>query len=165
MVFGQGYEPVAGVLGILSSMLIAVSLSNVTGIQFMVPMKRQNQLTMSVIVGAVFDFIINLYLIPHLYSTGVAIATVFTEWLVTAVQFYLVRDFFNIRDIISQGWHYLISGLIMFGVTLILSRQLSPSIMHSLIIIVLGSVVYASVLLLARDQMMLLFINKIREKL
>lgn len=163
--FGQGYEPVAGVLGILSSMLIAVSLSNVTGIQFMVPMKRQNQLTMSVIVGAVFNFIINLYLIPHLYSTGVAIATVFTEWLVTAVQFYLVRDFFNIRDIISQGWHYLISGLIMFGVTLILSRQLSPSIMHSLIIIVLGSVVYASVLLLARDQMMLLFINKIREKL
>lgn len=163
--FGQGYEPVAGVLSILSSMLIAVSLSNVTGIQFMVPMNRQNQLTLSVIIGAIFNFSINLYLIPHLYSTGVAIATVLTEWLVTAVQFYLVRDFFDVRDIFAQGWHYLISGIVMFGVTMILCRQLSPSIVHSIFIVVVGSAVYAGALLIARDQIVLMFINKVREKL
>lgn len=162
--FGPGYEPVAGILGILSSMLIAVSLSNVTGIQFMVPMNRQNQLTLSVIIGAVFNFAINFYLIPHFYSTGVAVATVLTEWLVTAVQFYLVRDFFDIRNIFLQGWRYLLSGLLMFCIVMLLNKQLSPSIMHTGVIIFVGSLVYGGILLFARDQMVLTFMNKLKEK-
>ena len=162
--FGPGYEPVAWVLVILSSMIVAVGLSNVTGIQFMVPMNRQNQLTISVIIGAVFNFTINLYLIPHFFSTGVSIATVLTEWLVTAMQFYLVRDFFNVRNIMAQGKHYLFSGGVMFVVTWMLSRHLTPSIMHSLLIIFTGSIVYVGILLIIRDQMVLIFIDKIKGK-
>lgn len=163
--FGPGYEPVAGVLVIISSMLIAVGLSNVTGIQFMVPMNRQNQLTLSVIAGAIFNFAINLYLIPHFYSTGVAIATVLTEWLVTFVQFYLVRDFFHVFDIFAESKNYLISGLIMLVVTCMMSRYLTPSIIHSLLIVMVGSAVYATGLLFIRDQMVWVFINKVRQKL
>lgn len=163
--FGPGYEPVAGVLVIISSILIAVGLSNVTGIQFMVPMNRQNQLTLSVIAGAIFNFAINLYLIPHFYSTGVAIATVLTEWLVTFVQFYLVRDFFHVFDIFAESKNYLISGLIMLVVTCMMSRYLTPSIIHSLLIVMVGSAVYATGLLFIRDQMVWVFINKVRQKL
>lgn len=163
--FGVGYEPVAGVLAILSSMLVAVGISNVTGIQFMVPMNRQNQLTFSVIVGAVFNFLINLYLIPHFYSIGVAIATVLTEWLVTFVQFYLVRDFFNISAIVVECKNYLVSGLIMFGTTGFLCNHLTSSAMHSILIILIGCIVYVGILLIIRDQMVLLFINKVKAKL
>lgn len=163
--FGPGYEPVSGILGILSSMLIAVSLSNVTGIQFMVPTNRQNQLTLSVIIGAIFNFIINLYLIPHFYSIGVAISTVLTEWLVTAVQLYLVRDFFYIRDIFAQGRNYLVGGSAVVLVTGFLSSQMPPSIMHSLLIIFLGIIVYLGILLIIKDNLILLFINKISNKI
>ena len=130
----------------------------------MVPMNRQNQLTLSVIIGAVFNFAINFYLIPHFYSTGVAVATVLTEWLVTAVQFYLVRDFFDIRNIFLQGWRYLLSGLLMFCIVMLLNKQLSPSIMHTGVIIFVGSLVYGGILLFARDQMVLTFMNKLKEK-
>lgn len=161
--FGTGYEPVAGLLAVISSMLIAVALSNVTGIQFMVPMNRQNQLTLSVFIGAIFNFVINLYLIPHYFSIGVAIATMLTEWLVTVVQFYLVRDFFNLREILLQGKNYLISGIIMLAVTWLLSIQLSSSIINTLLIILFGSVVYAGILLVIKDQILLMLINKIKE--
>ena len=162
--FGPGYEPVADVLAIISSMLIAVGLSNVTGIQFMVPMNRQNQLTLSVIAGAIFNFIINLYLIPRFYSTGVALATVLTEWLVTFVQFYLVRDFFNVLDIFSQGKNYFLSGFIMLLITGILSQYLTPSILHSLLLVIIGSAVYGGILFIIKDQMITIFITKIKER-
>ena len=162
--FGPGYEPVADVLAIISSMLIAVGLSNVTGIQFMVPMNRQNQLTLSVIAGAIFNFIINLYLIPRFYSTGVALATVLTEWLVTFVQFYLVRDFFNVLDIFSQGKNYFLSGFIMLLITGILSQYLTSSILHSLLLVIIGSAVYGGILFIIKDQMITIFITKIKER-
>ena len=163
--FGPGYEPVAGVLVIISNMLIAVGLSNVTGIQFMVPMNRQNQLTLSVIVGAIFNFIINLYLIPHFYSIGVALATVLTEWLVTFVQFYLVRDFFNVFDILSQGKNYSLSGFIMLLITSMLSQYLTSSILNSLLLVMIGSAVYGGILFIIKDQMIMIFITKIKERL
>lgn len=163
--FGSGYEPVAGILVIISTMIVAVALSNVTGIQFMVPMNRQNQLTLSVVIGAIFNFIINLYLIPRYFSFGIAVATVLTEWLVTAVQFYLARDFFCVRDILLLGKNYIISGIIMFAITWILGIQLASSIMNSMIIILVGSVIYAGILLIIKDDMVLMLINKIKEKL
>ena len=162
---GSGYEPVAGILVIISTMIVAVALSNVTGIQFMVPMNRQNQLTLSVVIGAIFNFIINLYLIPRYFSFGIALSTVLTEWLVTAVQFYLVRDFFCVRDILLLGKNYIISGIIMFAITWILGIQLASSIMNSMIIILVGSVIYAGILLIIKDDMVLMLINKIKEKL
>ena len=160
--FGVDYKPVSGILAILSSILIAVGLSNVTGIQFMVPTNRQNQLTVSVIIGAIFNFIINLYLIPRFYSMGVAFSAVFTEWLVTMIQFYLVRDFFKLRNILIQVKNYLFSGLMMFIVTEVLSRQLYPSILNSMIIIFVGIIIYSIVLWSIKDEIILLSINKIK---
>lgn len=161
--FGVDYEPVSGILAILSSILIAVGLSNVTGIQFMVPMNRQNQLTVSVIIGAIFNFIINLYLIPRYYSMGVAFSAVFTEWLVTIIQFYLVRDFFEIRSILIQTKSYLFGGIMMFIGTEVLSRQLTPSILHSMIVIFVGIIIYSTVLWSVKDEIILLSINKIKQ--
>lgn len=163
--FGAGYEPVIGVIRIISSILIAVGLSNVTGIQFMIPTNRQNQLTLSVIVGAIFNFAINLYLIPHFGVNGVAVATVLTEWIVTVVQFYMVRDFFCIKAIVRDGIHYLCSGLVMLGVVMILSWQLQPSIINTLLLIVVGGVIYMGVLFLLKDSMVLLFGGKIKQLL
>ena len=86
-----------------------------------------------------------------------------TEWLVTVVQFYLVRDFFNLREILLQSKNYLISGIIMLAVTWLLSIQLSSSIINTLLIILVGSVVYAGILLVIKDQILLMLINKIKE--
>lgn len=162
--FGPGYEPVFSVLAIISTMLIAVGISNVTGIQFMIPTNRQNQLTLSVIVGAIFNFVVNLYLIPHFYSTGVAIATVLTEWLVTFVQFYLVKDFFKVSDILSQGKNYLLGGLVMLVITGTISYYLTPSIIHSLFITLVGCGVYGSILVILKDEMVFLFLDKVKAK-
>lgn len=136
--FGPGYEPVAKLIAIESTVIITIGLSNVTGVQFMVSTKRQNELTFSVVVGAIFNFVINLFLIPAFMSTGVAIATALTELVVTTVQFWLVRDFFSIKEILKQCRTYLAGSIVMiFGVSF-LAKTLSPSILHTLILIIVG---------------------------
>ncbi len=163
--FGPGYEPVALVMMILSSVPLAISLSNVTGIQFMVPMNRQNQLTLSVVIGAVFNFCINLYLIPHYFALGVALATMLTEWLVTAVQFYLVRDFFRAKDVLMEGKNYIASGLIMLAAVGLLASCLTPSMVHTVLIAAVGALLYGGLLWRMKDSMVHEMVNKIRMRL
>lgn len=163
--FGHGYEPVTKLIVIMSSILIAMGVSGVTGSQFMIPTNRLNEYTLSLVVGAFFNFAINLYLIPRFFSVGVAIATTFTEWLVTFVQFYLVRDFFSMRTIFLQGRRYFFAGLIMMGITGLLAYYFTPSIIHSLLLTVVGAAIYMSILVLLQDEMILFVWRKARDRL
>lgn len=162
--FGPGYEPVAKLIAIESTVIITIGLSNVTGVQFMVPTNRQNELTLSVAAGAIFNFAINLYLIPAFLSTGVAIATALTELVVTIVQFWLVRDFFSIVGILKQCRTYLAGGIVMILFVNFFAKTLSPSILHTIILILIGGLVYTTCLLLIHDDMLYLAIRKVKQK-
>lgn len=163
--YGPGYEKVIVVLQAISGIVIAIGISNVTGIQYLVPTNRQNQLTLSVIVGAAFNFGINFYLIPKYHSVGVAIVTLLTEWLVTMVQLYMVRRDFGFKTILSQSTHYWLAGMIMFMITITIEQMFSPTIIHTGVIAIIGGAVYIGILLGMRDSVLMEGISAAREKL
>ena len=163
--FGPGYDKVVPLMQILSGIVIAIGLSNVTGIQYLLSTNQQNKLTLSVVIGAIINFILNLLLIPQLQSIGAAIASVIAECIVTGVQFYIVHDVFSIVSIIISMKRYLISGCIMFAITLAISLILSPSVTHTFIIIIIGGLTYIFLLYIIRDDMLYLIINKFVSKL
>ena len=163
--FGPGYDKVVPLMQILSGLVIAIGLSNVTGIQYMLPTNQQNKLTMTVVCGAVVNFALNLFLIPVMQSIGAAIASLIAEITVTAVQFYIVRNVFLIAQIGRLSIKYLFSGLIMFAVTFPLSLYLKPGIVHTFITIAAGCLIYAGILLLAKDSMLYMFISKVKGKI
>lgn len=129
------------------------------------PTNRRNQLTLSVIVGAAFNFGINFYLIPKYQSVGVAIATLLTEWLVTMVQLYMVRRDFGFKTILSQSTHYWLAGMIMFMITITIEQMFSPTIIHTGVIAIIGGAVYIGILLGMRDSVLMEGISAAREKL
>lgn len=129
------------------------------------PTNRRNQLTLSVIVGAAFNFGINFYLIPKYHSVGVAIATLLTEWLVTMVQLYMVRRDFGFKTILSQSTHYWLAGMIMFMITITIEQMFSPTIIHTGVIAIIGGAVYIGILLGMRDSVLMEGISAAREKL
>ena len=77
---------------IMATLLPIIGLSNVIGIQYLVTTKRESLLTRSVCIGAVANFVMNMILIPQLYSYGAAIASVISEVIITAVQLYFIRN-------------------------------------------------------------------------
>ena len=118
--FGSGYEKVEILLMIFSVLVIIIGLSNANGYQYFVPTGKENILTITVVVGAISNFILNLILIPRYYSIGASIASITAEGLVTLVGFIYIRKekIFSLRRILKESLNYLISGLTMFIILL-----------------------------------------------
>lgn len=159
--FGVGYEKCAVLIPILSCLTVFIGMSNVTGIQYFVPTEKQNVLTMTVVVGAIVNVILNLCLIPFFASLGAAIATIVAEFCVTLAGFIYIKKkkLFALRPILTCSWKYWIAGIVMcasvFGIKLLL-----PVTIWALIVLTLiGIIVYFVVLLLLRDKMILEFLS------
>lgn len=159
--FGPGYEKVIPLMQILSGLVIAIGLSNVTGIQYLVPTGQQNKLTLSVLCGSVTNFTLNMLMIPRYGSIGAAIASLLAEIAVTLAQFYIVRNIFPFRQILFEMKNYLISGITMFAVLYLINQFLSPSFLHTILIIITGTIIYTAFLLFTKDSMLFSVIDKI----
>lgn len=71
--------------------LVFIGLSNVLGIQILVPMGKETWVLGSIIVGAVVDVVLNILLIPAYGAAGAAAANMIAEGTVTGVQLVMLR--------------------------------------------------------------------------
>ena len=149
--FGEGFDKVIPLLNILSFLILAIGINNVTGMQYLIPTKRQNLFTFTVLIGAGVNLILNLMLIPLSRSIGAAIASVAAEMVIAFVQLWFVRKEFLVKKVFISCWNYLISGGIMLGGLIIMGRKLEESATNTLIMIFCGAVIYSILLLILRD--------------
>ena len=70
--------------------LLFIGLSNVLGIQILVPLGRERVVLWSIVAGAVVDVVFNGVLIPLYDASGAAAATSAAELVVLAVQFFVL---------------------------------------------------------------------------
>lgn len=157
--YGDGFDKVVPLLIVSSFLIPIIGISNVTGIQYLMPTKRQNMLTLTVLTGAAVNFVFNVILIPHWYSIGAAIASVLAELVITVVQIIMIRKELSPRMIISCSGHYWLAGLVMFGALYKMGKYLEPSIAHSAIMMVSGGIIYSILLLIMKDEF---FIGQIK---
>lgn len=153
--FGDGYDKVSTLIGVLSFLILAIGINNVTGIQYLIPTKRQNIFTITVLIGACVNFVLNYFLIRVFQSYGAAIASVVAETTIAVVQIIVVRKELSPWEIVKSGWHYFIAGGIMAIVLFIVRKMLSPSIIHTMVLVGMGACIYFLVLLIMRDDFFL----------
>lgn len=152
---GDGYEKVISLTGILSLLILDIGISNVTGLQYLIPTRRENTFTFTVTVGAVVNFFSNMALIYSFQATGAAVASVVAETTIAVVQLIIVRKELSPWRVLKEGKHYFIAGLIMVAALIPLTKALSPSFFHTFVIVAVGAAVYFAVLLLMRDEFFL----------
>lgn len=75
--------------------LLFIGLTNIMGIQILVPIGRENKVLVSVVVGALVDLLLNAILIPEYASTGAAIGTMVAELVVFIVQYFSEKKLFS----------------------------------------------------------------------
>jgi O-antigen/teichoic acid export membrane protein len=78
---------------ILMPIILIVGLSNITGIQILVPMGAESKLMVSVICGAIINFALNVYLIPIYGASGAAVSTLIAEFTVLIVQMVYIKKY------------------------------------------------------------------------
>ena len=150
--FGAGYEKVVPLLQILSLLILIIGFSNVVGVQYLIPTKRQNKFTTSVMLGAVVNFCMNTVMIYFFKSIGAAIASVAAETVVTMSMIFFVKKELSARQMLNEGRNSFLAGAVMALVLLPLSRLFSPSVVHTLVMVSVGATVYFAVLILERDE-------------
>lgn len=162
--YGEGYDKVIPLLCIISPIIVLIGLSNVTGTQYLLPTKQQNKYTISVIVGAIVNFILNFALINNFQSIGASIATVIAEFSITVIQFILIRKTFKISEVLKIVFKYIIASIIMFIIGLIINMIINNinGIASIVIQCFVSATVYFSVLIILKDKFIINIISKIK---
>ena len=88
---GGGYDGAIVPMIIVMPTLLLIGMTNIMGIQILVPTGREKIVLYSVISGAAGNIITNAVLIPRIESIGAAIGTLVAEIIVFSVQFYVLK--------------------------------------------------------------------------
>ena len=150
--FGEGYEKVPYLINIFSLIVIINGLSNVYGYQYLIPLGKNNVYVLSILSGTVFNFILNIFLIPSLYSYGAAISSIAGELLILIIQIIFLRKSISFKKVLLLTYKYFIAGIIMFGITYSISFLLPSSILNTFILIFIGIISYGVSIILLRDE-------------
>ena len=148
--------------------LLFIGLSNVLGIQILVPLGRERVVLWSIIAGAVTDVVLNVLLIPRFGASGAAAATSVAELVVLAVQFVVLgKEARTAFSAVSYG-KLLVALVVAVGVSVWVSMLGWGSFLTLLISAVLFFGGYVGVLLLLKEklvyELLLQLLNKINKK-
>ncbi len=163
--FGQGYDKVTILMNIISPILLLIGLSNVTGTQYLLPTKRQKEYTISVVCGAIINFLMNIGLIYKFGAVGASIGTVIAESTVTLIQMYTVRKDFKLKEIFQLARNYFLSSIIMFIICLIIGKFIKNNLISIIIQVVIGGITYGSCLLILKDNFIFEIFGRIKNKI
>lgn len=83
--FGDQFEGAIAPLQILSMLIIAIGLNNLTGVQILIGMGFDKLFLNSVLVGTMSNFLLNCILIPLCGGVGASVASVIAETLILLV--------------------------------------------------------------------------------
>lgn len=158
--FGTGYEKTVILIQILSVLLIIVGLSNVTGMQYLIPTGQQKQFTKSVIVGCLVNLVLNFILIPRFLSIGAAIATVIGEIVVTLSQLTMTRKIFSVKKILEDSLNYVISSCGMSVLILLIKTKIECDFGGIITLISIGVLSYIVGLYLLKDKLLIQIFEK-----
>ena len=163
--FMSWYIPVWPVLGELIMLgcpvIILISMSNVTGIQYMVPTGMYNQYSASVIAGSCVNFVINLILIPRYGAYGAIIGSIIAELTVTSIQLVLIRKKVRFQFLQRSYFIYVLGTALMAAAVVSLTRLFPIGTLYTLLEVAAGMIVYALVLLITKEELMMKVIHAV----
>lgn len=157
---GSQYEPATIVMRVMNPVIIAISFSNLIGIQIFMPLGKEKFTLLSVVIGAISNFTLNFFLIPRYGALGAAIATLVSESIVTIVQIILANRYLPWKSTFVNFFQCTIATIIMAVSVKIVSEIKCANIINLIVLILTGVVSYGLVLIIFKNTFLMEFINK-----
>lgn len=148
--FSKRFTAVGPLMMIESMVVLLIAWSNVIGVQYLLPMHRNRDYTVSVTLGAILNIIISVPLILWLGINGSMVATVLSELAVTLYQLWVVRHEVSFNQLFKNVGKYLIAGSLMFIIVFTMNMRLTFNWKLLLLEIMVGIVVYIVLLFVLR---------------
>lgn len=152
---GSGYEKSATLICLFAPMTILSAISMIIGNGILLPLRRQNCLTIATFGAMIFNIIFNILLIPKFGACGAAIASVGSEIVTLVIQCYFGKEYINFILLIKNIVKYLGASVIMYICISVLKSFLRNYIgmfVITLVLITLGIVIYFLIMLFIKDE-------------
>ncbi len=166
--FGREYNGAVPVLQILSLLVPIVGFSSMTGVQYLIAVKKESVFTIALFGGAFVNFVCNLIFIPRYYAEGAAIATIMGEGMILLVEMiYVIRmeKKISYKNVFGGVPKYLLACICMYLVVWKLNSIMSDMVINLFLLLLIGCIVYLVTLLVLKDEFLLLLLKKIYKKL
>lgn len=146
---GNGFVECATVLILISPTVFFMAWSGVFGSQYLLPLGKMRAYTISLYVGAIVNFLLNLVFIKPYGSIGASIGTLAAELSVTLVQIYFVRNDIQWKQILPKTVLYIGAGAVMYTVVSLIGRSMGVSIITTFVQVTAGVLSYTAMILAA----------------
>lgn len=163
--FGEGYNDVILLLKLMSLIIIPLCFSNILGTQYLLPLKRQKEYNISIVVGAIMNFCLNIFLIKIYGVTGAVISTIISEVIITIIQIVYVKKEFNLKTYLLKLIKYVIISIIMFIICELIEYFMGYGITTLILQVLVGSISYLIILLIIKDKFLQYCIGLVKQKL
>lgn len=149
---GDAYGPAIMPMIIIMPTVLLIGLSNILGIQILVPMKKELIVLYSECAGAVVDLIINWILIPRFSSSGAAAGTLAAEFAVLLVQYMVLRKVINPMLKNIQWVKIGIASILAVGGSFGLRNIFSSNLLTLIVAAIVFFGIYGIVLLITKEK-------------
>lgn len=161
---GKGFIESVFIFKAVSILLLIIGLSNIFGIQIMIPYGLEKDFTIIVTISSFVNFFLNIILIPIFSYIGAVISTIVAEILVAYLMYKKIKN--KIGDIIQLYFPYkiIISSIIFY---ILISLFIKPYIKSYLITIVisvfLSLIIYLGFLVILKENLIIYFLDKTKK--
>lgn len=163
---GEEFLQSIAIFKIVSLNLVIIGLSNVFGMQVMIPYGKEKKFTMILSSAAIINFILNLILIPKLSYFGATYATLLAELLVTVLMYFEVRKLVGHIPEVFNVWKMLVPSVIFYLIIrFVIKSFVNSSIRIILISIPTAGIIYGLGLILLKEKLTIDILNKLLSKL
>lgn len=161
---GDAFEGAIIPMQIIMPTLIFMGITNVIGIQTMIPLGLEKHVLYSEIAGAVVDLIINIILIPKMASAGAAIGTLAAEIVVFVYQYIVINDMAK-KMFEGIKWLLMAAAIVLGSIGCIWVKLLNLSSFFSLLISgIMFFGIYGIILIIGKEQLVIEIVGQVINK-
>ena len=140
--FGENFKECVPLVILIAPTMIFFSYANVIRTQYLLPHKKDTSYIISVLVGAIVNFVVNAMLIPRYEAVGAVIGTLCAEAIVCILQMWFVRKELDVKRYCMYIPPFIIAGALMAVLVRTISKLTHGGIIGLLLEVGMGAMLY-----------------------
>lgn len=162
--YGNGFESIEPMFYFGAWLMITLAWSSIVGNQVLLSIKREKMFTIAVTIGAIMNIIFNFILIKKFQGVGTTISSVIAEFTGMFIMVYYIKDIIKVRKLFENVPKYIIASVIMLIVIKSLEIYVPKNILGTFFQIIVGVVVYLTIMLISKDENLMYVFRFIKNK-
>lgn len=161
---GEAYAGAILPMKIIMPTVLFIGVTNVLGIQMMVPLGKEKQVLYSEIAGAIVDFVLNIVCIPRLGAAGAAVGTLAAEIVVCIWQMTTMRK--ELKKLFVSIKYWLLIAATAISASVSVQVKILETGVFVCLVLSAGCfcVIYVVILLLGKEELTIEVLGQIKER-